>query len=1122
MYLNIRGLKSKFDSLLTKVDEIEPAVICITETHLLETEPCVIDGYGEPYRNDKDNMGGGLIVFVRKEIENICTVVEKNNEVGQSLWVVIDNNQVKIRLGLIYAPQESRTKKAKLKIMYEHIKEQVQRAEEKQQNVLLLGDFNCKIGDEIKGNRPDVTKGGKLLLKLVERNRLSILNKSDLCQGMWTRTDDKTKSVIDYVMVDEGSEKAFKEMIIDENREFAPSTSEEEMFSDHNVMVAKFDWVFVEKMREKERIKTINTEKGYAQAAQEMETEKISSILEQDEDLQSCYDKWKEAVELIEERNKSRVKKKNPRKAIKMLVREKKHIKIKMKKSTAEQRVQLKSRLKAIDKEIKEESSCQFKDKIMKVVEKLRSAGGINGANTWEVLKRLKRKNGNPPTAIKDKDGTLLESKDEILSRYLEHFVDILKPPEAATEEEQYQEEIISTIFDNIAGKARSSSGAAITRMDEIEKAISELKKKKCQDEWGWKNEIIITGKDEMKRSLMNLFNRMEKEKVTPSQWNEVLINTIPKKGSCLEMDNKRGLFLTEVVSKVYEKVIKNRNKKNIKDYISDLQTGGVTGRATVDNKIILSEVFRRNRKIGRKTYVVFGDAVKCFDKLWLKDALVELSKAGCLPQDIMMIHEMNKDTVISVKTPVGKTNKVKIGEIVKQGTVLGPTLCCIETDQINKIGEDQTRCLGDEIIGILIFVDDVMSAGIASDARKCIRNLREMEVIKKFTYGLKKTLYMVVNTGREEEEEINEEVKGGKVKKCSQYEYLGFWVNEEGNCQLQIEKRGKKIMGELEAIKSLASYHNVGPSYLNVRLHLFENCVIPSLLYDLEGWNKLSKKEIKMLESIQLKALCSLIGLPKSTPYFGLLNEIGIWSIEERMKYRKIMLYHNLINSSDKRLAKRLILQQKKDEEEDTFYDTVKKMAETLNIDIKEVDTMTKAVLKQNIKKKIGERMVSVVKQLKMKKLRFIKDPETFGRKKYVELMDSRTVIEILKIRLNMTEIYGNYKGNLTLERLCPLCQSEEDTTEHLLTCKEVYQNEMNATHLLNDNDPELWRQIIELVSFNMEKRNLIEPGKKRMRHRQKQQNSIKKNQNLKNNKNNRTVDAMSCPVVVHGELKV
>ena len=62
--------------------------------------------------------------------------------------------------------------------------------------------------------------------------------------------------------------------------------------------------------------------------------------------------------------------------------------------------------------------------------------------------------------------------------------------------------------------------------------------------------------------------------------------------------------------------------------------------------------------------------------------------------------------------------------------------------------------------------------------------------------------------------------------------------------------------------------------------------CILPSLLYDLEGWNRLSKNEIKKLESIQLKSLCSLIGLPKSTPYIGLLSEVGIWTIEERMKY--------------------------------------------------------------------------------------------------------------------------------------------------------------------------------------------------------------------------------------------
>ena len=60
----------------------------------------------------------------------------------------------------------------------------------------------------------------------------------------------------------------------------------------------------------------------------------------------------------------------------------------------------------------------------------------------------------------------------------------------------------------------------------------------------------------------------------------------------------------------------------------------------------------------------------------------------------------------------MGKTEKVQVGEIVKQGTVLGPTLCGVETDQINFVGEDQMRPLGDQVVGILVFVDDVMSAG--------------------------------------------------------------------------------------------------------------------------------------------------------------------------------------------------------------------------------------------------------------------------------------------------------------------------------------------------------------------------------------------------------------------------
>ena len=42
--------------------------------------------------------------------------------------------------------------------------------------------------------------------------------------------------------------------------------------------------------------------------------------------------------------------------------------------------------MKLINEHIKEEENSQYQRKISKVVNKLKARGGINGANTWEVL----------------------------------------------------------------------------------------------------------------------------------------------------------------------------------------------------------------------------------------------------------------------------------------------------------------------------------------------------------------------------------------------------------------------------------------------------------------------------------------------------------------------------------------------------------------------------------------------------------------------------------------------------------------------------------------------------------------------------------------------------------------
>ena len=71
--------------------------------------------------------------------------------------------------GVIYAQQENVASNNELKVMYNNISKQISIAQEERQQVLILGDFNAKVGTYIKGNKPIVTKGGRQLMKMAKK-----------------------------------------------------------------------------------------------------------------------------------------------------------------------------------------------------------------------------------------------------------------------------------------------------------------------------------------------------------------------------------------------------------------------------------------------------------------------------------------------------------------------------------------------------------------------------------------------------------------------------------------------------------------------------------------------------------------------------------------------------------------------------------------------------------------------------------------------------------------------------------------------------------------------------------------------------------------------------------------
>ena len=348
---------------------------------MLKTEDLQFEGY-TPFRNDRDNRGGGgIVIFVRTELKKICTIVEKGNDIGETLWVAIDNGKTKIRLGVIYAPQESRTSKEEYKTMYEQIKNQILLAREKQQKILLMGDFNCKIGSAIENNKSEVTKSGKLLLKMSNQEALTIMNTLDICDGVWTRTEGESRSVIDYILIDNDDIGAVKSMIVDEDKEFSPIgyTDKKPTFSDHNVLVAEFDWIVLQKAEAKKRTHKVVTNKGLANIRKEIEEKKVSQIFEKQGDIEEVFQEWRKTINEIWIKNTSIVKRKNPRKNIRRLIKIKRFLKKDIKRMNVVRRKEQVGRIKLIDEQIEEEKKVQFKKKIGKVVDKLRSTKGIIG-----------------------------------------------------------------------------------------------------------------------------------------------------------------------------------------------------------------------------------------------------------------------------------------------------------------------------------------------------------------------------------------------------------------------------------------------------------------------------------------------------------------------------------------------------------------------------------------------------------------------------------------------------------------------------------------------------------------------------------------------------------------------
>jgi hypothetical protein len=617
---------------------------------------------------------------------------------------------------------------------------------------------------------------------------------------------------------------------------------------------------------------------------------------------------------------------------------------------------------------------------------------------------------------------------------------------------ETLAERVTREVFGKIMIAANNTAQKEPITAGDISTTIRKLKNKASLDYNNISNRILKnTGKDFI-TSLEILFQEIDNTNTSPEAWEEMIIKSIYKgKNSKKEMDNRRGLFITSVVSKLFEKTKLNTQRNTIENKLSKFQTGGVQGKSPIDNKMVLNATIDYNNLIKRETYVLFADAYKCFDKIDLKTSLIDLYEI-LGPQEAKLLYNMNKRAKITIKTPVGETKPISVEEITKQGTLYGPILCNINTDKVNKIGTKNISTIGPEIeCESSIYVDDIEHAGSHINIiERAAQNCGSMEDLRKFTFNNKveKTAFMIVNPKKKSQDiqELRTTVKRGKIGRTKEYQWLGEWYTENAKHEKSIQERKNKSIGIIAKIKFYGDVYKVGNMAHQVRIEIFQSTVVQTIYHDVEAWSKISKKEVEKLDKIQKDVLTSILELPTSTPYMGLLSELGIWPFEQRLEYKRIMLLHQIITSKESRFLKQVIEQQIKDTWQGCWMEQTTMICQKYDIRTETIRELTKDKLKEIMKTRINTYLEqSIQDQSKEKtKLRFCSD---FKRKLYTMRGSLKfdNVKCIMKLRLNMLELKTNYKG-VNKNETCDLCKMENDTTEHLFECKKVKESIKNV----------------------------------------------------------------------------
>ena len=769
-----------------------------------------------------------------------------------------------------------------------------------------------------------------------------------MCEGKITRIRNlinKTEhAILDFLIINEKMLPFLKKMLIDEERYFCLSNyaqykkNKRVIETDHNSIIAEFS-LSVPK-RKPERIELFNLRNKRCQAMFTEETHRNTQLVEcfnNQYSIEVQCKMWLKTFNTILFKcfKKIRIVHNNRKKMSNgNLIKEHNKLKKEAKNTEIDEevRTQINHRIVEIEEKIAEKISEEYLEEI---VETLKTIGGdeqnLNGSGrnkVWELLKNnFPKSKVAVPVGKRDSSGMIVTNHEKLKSLYLNTYKQRLRNRPIKEDFKNIKEQK-DELF-KIRLKVASSKKSEDWTMDQLENVLKHLKEGKSRDPNGWVRDLFkteVAGK-QLKISLLIMLNKMKSKNYIPDFIRNADVATIYKgKGDKFDLENDRGIFLVSTLRSILMKLIYVDKYNIINENMSDSQVGARRGK-NVRNHIwvlngIISEVLSSKKK--PPIDIQIFDYKQCFDSLWMEECLNDLYESGVNDDKLALLHNINNNVKIAVKTPVGRSKREDIFQVITQGDVFSPILCSNQVDTFGKECLDEGKYTyvyrGEVDIPPLGMVDDLLcitecgpSTSMMNSFINCKTSSKKLmfgvNKCKKLHVGIKDVDFKCqdlmidkwkeVNVKGEYSEESNhtDVFEGEHIMEQKEEErYLGDLISTDGRNIKNIRARINKGAGIVNRILTMLNGIPFGRQYFKVGIILRNCLLVSSVLFNSEAWYNVTNSELELLESIDLSFLRQLLKAPKGTPKEMFFLELGILPFREIIRGRRLNFLQEIL----------------------------------------------------------------------------------------------------------------------------------------------------------------------------------------------------------------------------------